>query len=101
MKTQFPKNRILGYRVLVQMLDEPALADSWLWIPEEKRHKFHAARIIQVGKFRVDKRRPPTELKRNDCVLVDTTWGSQNIKDGERMLRIVSIDDVAALIEHT
>lgn len=93
---------ILGYRCLVEMLpDQDRLRDSWLWIPGENRHKFKPARIIQIGKFEINKKHPQVEVAVGNVVLIDTNYGSQVVKEGNRTFNVVSYRDVAAVLDES
>lgn len=98
-KTKNGRYRLLGYRAVCEPINVDAIRDSWLWIPEASRSKFKAFKVLQVGKFRLTARRPHAEVKAGDKVLVDTEWGRVKIMDGARNLSIVSLHDVAAILE--
>lgn len=98
-KTKNGRYRLLGYRAICEPLNVDAIRDSWLWMPEESRSKFKAFRVLQVGTYKLTSRRPAAEVVAGNAVLVDCSMGGVEIKEGNKKLRLVSLHDVAAILE--
>lgn len=98
-KPKRPRNRVMGYRLLVEPLENKSLATSWLWVPEQLREKVQHCRIVQKGIFRVTKKRPAMEVSVGQEILVDLEWNSQVVQDGDRTLKIISYRDAIAILD--
>lgn len=98
----------LGYRVLVQPIELDLTQDSaHVFIPEDLRQKFGCYEVVQLGvgfghAVYDNMNRPPMEIKKGDKVLIDTSKGSQGVKEmsiGKYEFKLVSYWDVLAILE--
>lgn len=91
--------RLLGYRAICFPVETDMLRDSWIWTPESNRSKFGMFKVLQVGSFKIGKRRPAAEVKAGDLVLIDCSMGHAEIEENGVKLRLCSLHDICAIVE--
>lgn len=90
--------RLLGFRILIEPIENKSLSDSWLWTPEGSRREVKTARVIQRGKYARTERRTEMEVELGDTILFDTSKGSVDIVDGDRKFKVISFHDCLAVL---
>ena len=92
--------RPLGDRILVEAIEEKEVRKSGIVIPDIAKEKPMEARVVALGTGKTDDngKKVPFEMKPGDRVMV-AKYGGTEIKLGGKEYRIVSSDDVFAVLE--
>lgn len=90
----------LGDRILVEAIEEKEQKKGGIIIPETAKEKPMESRVVALGTGKTDEdgKKVPFELKKGDRVLV-TKYGGTEIKLDGKDYKILSSDDVLAVIE--
>ena len=90
----------LGDRILVEAIEEKKQKKGGIIIPETAKEKPMESRVVALGTGKTDEdgKKVPFELKKGDRVLV-TKYGGTEIKLDGKDYKILSSDDVLAVIE--
>jgi len=94
------KIRPLQDRVIVKRLEEEEKTKGGIIIPDTAKEKPQEARVVAVGKGKVDEdgKIIPVDVKVNDRVLLGKYSGTEINIDGEEHL-IVREEDILGIIE--
>ena len=92
--------RPLGDRVLVQPMEEQEVKKGGIIIPDTAKEKPMESVVVALGTGKIDDngKKVPFEIKKGDRVLV-TKYGGTEIKLDGKEYKILSADDVLAVIE--
>ncbi len=94
--------RPVGDRILVEAIEEKANKGkkSGIIIPDSAKEKPMESMVVAVGPGKTDDqgKKVPIEVKKGDRVLVNKYGGTEIKLDGKEY-RIVSSDDILAIIE--
>src|SRR5688572_13446667 len=92
--------RPLGDRVLVEPAEEKETKKGGIIIPDTAKEKPTEGVIVALGTGKVDDKgkKIPFEVKKGDRVLV-TKYGGTEIKLDGKEYKILSADDILAVIE--
>lgn len=90
----------LGDRVLVEPLEEKELKKGGIIIPDTAKEKPTEGLVVALGTGKTDDKgnKVPFEVKKGDRVLV-TKYGGTEIKLDGKEYKILSSDDILAVIE--
>ena len=90
----------LGDRVLVEPAEEKEVKKGGIIIPDTAKEKPMESRIVALGTGKTDDngKKVPFEMKKGDRVLV-TKYGGTEIKLDGKEFKIMSSDDVLAVID--
>lgn len=94
-----PKIKPLGGHVLVEVVEEQEEAKGGIIIPDSAREKPQQAKIIALGTGERDDegKKIPFNVKVGDRILM-TQYGGTEISYGDREYKILSSDDILAVI---
>ena len=94
------KIRPLQDRILVKRIDEEETSKGGILIPDTAKEKPQQAKVIAVGKGKVneDGKLQPLDVQKADRVLIGKYSGTEVNIDGEEHL-IIREDDVLAILE--
>ncbi|MGA2747269.1 MAG: co-chaperone GroES [Verrucomicrobiota bacterium] len=92
--------RPLGDRVLVEPAEEKETKKGGIIIPDSAKEKPTEGIVIALGTGKTDDngKKVPFEVKKGDRVLV-TKYGGTEIKLDDKDYKILSADDILAVIE--
>jgi len=95
------KVKPVGDRILAKREETKETMKSGIVIPDTAREKSMEARVIAVGPGKLDDKgkRPPTEVKKDDRILIGRFSGTEVRLDGEEHV-ILRERDVLAVIEN-
>jgi len=90
----------LGDRILVEAVEEKEVQKGGIIIPDTAKEKPIESRVVALGTGKMDDngKRVPFEMKKGDRLLV-TKYGGTEIKLDGKEYKILSSDDVLAVIE--
>ena len=90
----------LGDRILVEPVEEKEVKKGGIIIPDTAKEKPMESLVVALGTGKVDDngKKVPFEVKKGDRVLV-TKYGGTEIKLDGKEYKILSADDVLAVIE--
>ena len=90
----------LGDRILVETAIEPAQKNGGIIIPDSAKEKPMESMVVALGPGKTDEngKKVPFEFKKGDRVLI-SRYGGTEIKSNGKEYRIISGDDVLAVIE--
>ncbi len=94
------KIRPLQDRIMVKRIDEEEMSKGGILIPDTAKEKPQQAKVIAVGKGKVneDGKVQPLDVQKADRVLIGKYSGTEVNIDGEEHL-IIREDDVLAILE--
>ncbi len=94
------KIRPLQDRIMVKRIDEEEMSKGGILIPDTAKEKPQQAKVIAVGKGKVneDGKVQPLDVQKGDRVLLGKYSGTEVNIDGEEHL-IIREDDVLAILE--
>ncbi len=94
------KIRPLQDRIIVKRIDEEEMSKGGILIPDTAKEKPQQAKVIAVGKGKVneDGKLQPLDVQKADRVLIGKYSGTEVNIDGEEHL-IIREDDVLAILE--
>ncbi len=94
------KIRPLQDRIMVKRIDEEELSKGGILIPDTAKEKPQQAKVIAVGKGKVneDGKVQPLDVQKADRVLIGKYSGTEVNIDGDEHL-IIREDDVLAILE--
>ena len=94
------KIRPLHDRLLVERLEEKEVKKGGIIIPDTAKEKPMESLVVALGTGKIDDngKKVPFEIKKGDRVLV-TKYGGTEIKLDGKEYKILSSDDVLAVIE--
>jgi chaperonin GroES len=94
------KLKPLGARVVVEPVSEQEIKRNGIIIPDSAKEKPTEAIVRAVGPGDLDDKgnRIPLEVKEGDRVLI-TKYGGTEIKLGGKDLKVLSKDDLLAVVE--
>jgi chaperonin GroES len=92
--------RPVGDRILVEAIEEKETKKGGIIIPDTAKEKPMESLVIALGTGKTDDKgkKVPFEVKKGDRVLV-AKYGGTEIKLGGKEYRILTSDDVLAVIE--
>ena len=92
--------RPLGDRILVEAVEEKEVKKGGIIIPDTAKEKPMESRVVALGTGKTDDngKKVPFEMKKGDRLLV-TKYGGTEIKLEGKEYRIVSAEDVLAVLE--
>jgi len=90
----------LGDRILVEAVEEKEVKKGGIIIPDTAKEKPMESRVVALGTGKTDDngKKVPFEMKMGDRLLV-TKYGGTEIKLEGKEYRIVSAEDVLAVLE--
>jgi chaperonin GroES len=90
----------LGDRILVEAVEEKEVKKGGIIIPDTAKEKPMESRVVALGTGKTDDngKKVPFEMKKGDRLLV-TKYGGTEIKLEGKEYRIVSAEDVLAVLE--
>ena len=90
----------LGDRILVEPVEEKETKKGGIIIPDTAKEKPQEGIVIALGtgKINDDGKKIPFEVKKGDRVLV-SKYGGTEIKLDDKDYKILSADDILAIIE--
>ena len=94
------KIRPLQDRIMVKRIDEEEMSKGGILIPDTAKEKPQQAKVIAVGKGKVneDGKLQPLDVQKGDRVLIGKYSGTEVNIDGDEHL-IIREDDVLAILE--
>ncbi len=94
------KIRPLQDHIMVKRIDEEEMSKGGILIPDTAKEKPQQAKVIAVGKGKVneDGKLQPLDVQKADRVLIGKYSGTEVNIDGEEHL-IIREDDVLAILE--
>jgi chaperonin GroES len=94
------KLKPLGARVVVEPVSEQEIKRNGIIIPDSAKEKPTEAIVRAVGPGELDQKgnRVPLEVKEGDRVLI-SKYGGTEIKVGDKELKVLSKDDLLAVVE--
>lgn len=93
------KVKPLADKVFVQPLKEEEKTKSGIYLPDSAKEKPKSAKVLAVGEGKyVDGKLVPLTVKAGDQVLIKE-WGGDEIKIEGEDYKIISEDDILAIIE--
>ncbi len=94
------KIRPLQDRIMVKRIDEEEMSKGGILIPDTAKEKPQQAKVIAVGKGKVneDGKLQPLDVQKADRVLIGKYSGTEVNIDGDELL-IIREDDVLAILE--
>ncbi len=94
------KIRPLQDRIMVKRIDEEEMSKGGILIPDTAKEKPQQAKVIAVGKGKVneDGKLQPLDVQKADRVLLGKYSGTEVNIDGDEFL-IIREDDVLAILE--
>ena len=94
------KIRPLQDRIIVKRIDEEEMSKGGILIPDTAKEKPQQAKVIAVGKGKVneDGKLQPLDVQKADRVLLGKYSGTEVNIDGDELL-IIREDDVLAILE--
>ena len=92
--------RPLGDRILVEAAEEKEVKKGGIIIPDSAKEKPTESIVVALGTGKVDDKgnKVPFEVKKGDRVLV-SKYGGTEIKLNDKEYKILSSDDILAIIE--
>src|SRR3954463_674954 len=92
--------RPLGDRILVEPAEEKEVKKGGIIIPDSAKEKPTESIVVALGTGKTDDngKKVPFEVKKGDRVLV-SKYGGTEIKLGDKEYKILSADDILAVIE--
>ena len=92
--------RPLGDRILVEPAEEKEVKKGGIIIPDSAKEKPTESIVVALGTGKVDDKgnKIPFEVKKGDRVLV-SKYGGTEIKLNDKGYKILSSDDILAIIE--
>jgi len=92
--------RPLGDRILVEAAEEKEVKKGGIIIPDSAKEKPTESIVIALGTGKTDDngKKVPFEVKKGDRVLV-SKYGGTEIKLDNKEYKILSADDILAIIE--
>ena len=95
-----PNVRPVGDRILVEAVEEKEVKKGGIIIPDTAKEKPMESVVVALGpgKTNDDGKKIPFEVKKGDRVLV-SKYGGTEIKLDGREYKILSSDDILAVIE--
>jgi chaperonin GroES len=99
-KTMAVNIKPLGDRVLVEPVEEKEVKKGGIIIPDTAKEKPMEAIVIAVGTGKTDDKgnKIPFEVKKGDRVLI-SKYGGTEIKIEDKEYKILSSDDILAILE--
>ena len=90
----------LGDRILVEPIEEKETKKGGIIIPESAKEKPTESTVVALGTGKTDDngKKVPFEVKKGDRVLV-SKYGGTEIKLNDKEYKILSADDILAIIE--
>ena len=90
----------LGDRILVEAVEEKEVKKGGIIIPDSAKEKPMESLVVALGTGKTDDsgKKVPFEIKKGDRVLV-TKYGGTEIKLDGKEYKILSADDVLAVID--
>ena len=90
----------LGDRILVEAVEEKEVKKGGIIIPDTAKEKPMESRVVALGTGKTDDngKKVPFEMKKGDRLLV-TKYGGTEIKIEGKEYKIVSSEDVLAVLE--
>ena len=90
----------LGDRILVESVEEKEVSKGGIVIPDTAKEKPMESRVVALGTGKMDDngKKIPFEMKKGDRLLV-ARYGGTEVKLEGKEYRILSSDDVLALLE--
>ena len=94
------KLRPLKDRVLVEPVEDAETVKGGIIIPDSAKEKPQEGIVIAVGKGKLDKNGKliPMEVKKDDKVLMPK-YGGSDFKINDKEYKIISEEDIVAIIE--
>ncbi|OVE73654.1 co-chaperone GroES [bacterium B17] len=94
------KIRPLKDRVLVEPVDVGEVQKGGIIIPDTAKEAPQEGKVIAVGKGRMDQdgKLIPMDVKKGDTILLPK-YGGTEVKMGDKEYKIVSEEDIVAIIE--
>ncbi len=94
------KMRPLGDKIVVKPMEAEEKTKSGIIIPDTAKEKPQQAEVIAVGPGKFDEagKRIPMDVKAGDKVL-HSKYGGDEFKIGEDEYKILSQDDILAIVE--
>jgi chaperonin GroES len=92
--------RPLGDRILVEAAEEKEVKKGGIIIPDSAKEKPTESIVVALGTGKTDDngKKVPFEVKKGDRVLV-SKYGGTEIKLGDKEYKILSAEDILAVIE--
>jgi len=92
--------RPLGDRILVEAAEEKEVKKGGIIIPDSAKEKPTESIVVALGTGKTDEKgnKVPFEVKKGDRVLV-SKYGGTEIKLNDKEYKILSSDDILAIIE--
>src|SRR5581483_5110161 len=92
--------RPIGDRILVEAVEEKEVSKGGIVIPDTAKEKPMESRVVALGTGKTDDngKKVPFEMKKGDRLLV-TRYGGTEVKLEGREYKILSSDDVLAVLE--
>jgi chaperonin GroES len=92
--------RPLGDRILVEPAEEKEVKKGGIIIPDSAKEKPTESIVVALGTGKTDEngKKLPFEVKKGDRVLV-SKYGGTEIKLNDKEYKILSSDDILAIIE--
>jgi chaperonin GroES len=90
----------LGDRILVEAAEEKEVKKGGIIIPDSAKEKPTESIVVALGTGKTDEKgnKVPFEVKKGDRVLV-SKYGGTEIKLNDKEYKILSADDILAIIE--
>jgi len=89
----------IGDKILVRPLESEEVTKSGIFLPDTAKEKPQEGEVLGVGSGRLeDGKRVPLEVKKGDRVIF-TKYGGDEIKVNGEELKIISENDVLAIVE--
>jgi len=93
------KVKPLGDKVFVQPLKEEEKTKSGIYLPDSAKEKPKTAKVLAVGEGKyIEGKLVPLTVKVGDKVLIKE-WGGDEIKIDNEEYKIISEDDILAIVE--
>jgi chaperonin GroES len=94
------KVRPIGDRILVEAIEEKEVTKGGIVIPDTAKEKPMESRVVALGSGKTDDngKKVPFEMKNGDRLLI-TRYGGTEVKLEGKEYKIVSSDDVLAVLE--
>lgn len=88
---------LAGY-VLVETLPDEDKTESGLYTPESMKDKPARGKVLAVGPP-VDIEAPLIQPVPTGAIIVFKRWGGQDIKEGDKELKLVKVDEIMGVYE--
>ncbi|MCF7669092.1 MAG: co-chaperone GroES [Verrucomicrobia bacterium] len=94
------KIKPLGDRILVEPIEEKEVKKGGIIIPETAKEKPTEATVVALGTGKTDDKgeKVPFEVKKGDRILT-SKYGGTEVKLEDKEYKILSSDDILAIIE--